>query len=144
MRKVSRERGLRRLLHLANKLDRLPAQRFYYGKWVGDGWQGRPDLSCGTTGCALGWAATVRSWGLRLRRYGSGAYVGLKGREYSPIYSPNTTSLNSAEVAFGITHDEAYRLFIPGLDADALGPDATAGMVAAHIRRFVAEAGAAA
>lgn len=62
--------GNRRLLKLADKLDSLPPARFKYSSWVGDDWKGKPDLSCGTTACAIGWGTTMPV----LRRAGLGLY----------------------------------------------------------------------
>lgn len=50
------EQGRKNLEELADFLSKLPEERFDYSSWVGAGWQGKPDLSCGTTACALGWA----------------------------------------------------------------------------------------
>lgn len=61
--------GNRRLLKLAQFLKTVPAERFNMGVWVGDDWKGDPDLSCGTSACALGWATVIpefRRLGLRL------------------------------------------------------------------------------
>lgn len=60
-----------RLLKLADFLETVPPKRFRFSSWVGDDWQGREDLSCGTTACAVGWASTIpafRKLGLRLKR----------------------------------------------------------------------------
>lgn len=51
--------GAKRLLKLAEFLKTVPAKRFDYNSWVGEDWKGSPDLSCGTTACALGWATQV-------------------------------------------------------------------------------------
>lgn len=56
---TTKHTGNKRLLKLAEFLDRLPPKRFDYSIWVGEDWQGAQDLSCGTTGCALGWAAAM-------------------------------------------------------------------------------------
>lgn len=42
-----------RLLKLAAFLDTVPPERFKYDTWAGEDWKGKPDLSCGTTACAL-------------------------------------------------------------------------------------------
>lgn len=51
-------------------IERVDPDRFYFATWVGEDWQGAQDLSCGTTGCAVGWAATFpefRDQGLALQ-----------------------------------------------------------------------------
>ncbi len=61
----------RRLLKLADFLESLPRNRFCLERWVGRGWEGKPDLSCGTTACALGWATTIpefRKLGVRMKK----------------------------------------------------------------------------
>ncbi len=60
----------RRLLKLAEFLEKVPRKRFDYASWVGDDWGGKQDLSCGTTACAMGWACTIPSFrkaGLKLK-----------------------------------------------------------------------------
>lgn len=111
----------RRLNVLARKLDTVPEVRFNYRRWVGSDWRGKPDLSCGTTACALGWATTIPEFvalGLRLGCDAEGeGYVHMEG-------------------------EAADFLFIPGeyLDGD-LSPNgyATASDVADHIRSFIAK-----
>lgn len=77
----------KRLLKLADFLEKLPRKRFDYATWVGDTWDGTPlqSESCGTTACALGWAATMplfRRLGASLKKYTDyeGGFVCFKGR----------------------------------------------------------------
>ena len=104
----------RRLLALANKLDTVPRKQFNICKWVGHDWKGKPDLSCGTVACAMGWATTMplfRKLGLRLDlapdpavwadvviKTKSGVYVARDGYE-------------SARTLFDIDDDTATSLF---------------------------------
>ena len=123
----------------------LPPERFDYGSWVGAKWKDAQDLSCGTTACALGWAATLpscRQEGLRLGRdrFGDGT-VHLEGEDPR---KGGTGSIAAACKVFGIDEEEAEFLFMPstGLGDEEdhpLSPDQNAGAarVAAHIRRFV-------
>jgi hypothetical protein len=63
--------GNERLIKLAKFLEELPPKRFNFSRWVGLDWKGSKDLSCGTTACALGWAATMpefRRLGLEIHR----------------------------------------------------------------------------
>jgi len=151
------------LLDLANFLDRLPSNRFDYRRWVGRSWKGRLDLSCGTTACALGWAATIPSIqarGLQLFAWDRGvdivAYIGdsLSSAEAADVDAdPNDLSMRAASRVFEITIKEARFLFIPrsilsdselrvvkGPDGEPMeSPSVLADniMVAAHIRRFL-------
>lgn len=48
--------------------------RFNMNRFVGDNWEGKPDLSCGTSACAAGWAATIphfRNKGVKLDSMGN-------------------------------------------------------------------------
>lgn len=147
---MNRATSNRRLLKLADFLDALPRKRFNYEVWVGQDWQGAPDLSCGTTACALGWAATMpefRRLGLKLDRSDRDPASGF----IAPWMSGGTVKLPTGEVGeeaaaevFGLTFDEACYLFDPSTDlyyaeSAPLSPDehATAKRVARHIRQFV-------
>lgn len=58
-----------RLKRLADFLQIVPEERFDMQRWVGDDFKGSPDLSCGTSACAVGWATTIpefREAGLHL------------------------------------------------------------------------------
>lgn len=145
---MNRATSDRRLLKLAEFLEALPEGRFYYGDWVGPDWAGKQDLSCGTTACALGWAATMptfRRLGLRLVKndgyYNHGTVVNFRTGSDNPMDA-------GAEV-FGISDDEAAYLFEPGAVLyDEMGEavtdmyvappkSASARLVASHIRAFV-------
>lgn len=132
----------RRLLKLADFLDTLPPERFNYAYWVGHDWDGRPDLSCGTTACALGWATTMptfRRLGLRLSGWGVPILVGMD--------ETRDQAFDVASQVFGITPLESLFLFDFSVDGEddefhgrrSPGEDATAKEVAEHIRRFVRE-----
>lgn len=143
-----------RLLRLAEFLEQLPPERFGFGSWVGSDWKGKPDLSCGTTACALGWATVaLPECGLELRRRQKGDYAWVvlsslpRDVETSYHYTAEAT-----RDALGLSADETELLFTPldydgdDEDSDALDytderlpEDATAQEVAAHIRSFVAK-----
>lgn len=142
----------RRLLKLAIFLEALPRKRFDYSHWVGDDWQGARDLSCGTTGCALGWAATMpefRRLGLRLmcrKRWNGGLHGYADLEALGPLDARGSTtdrSLIAAASVFGLLATEARYVFLPEhSDCGGNLPDAPTGratpkQVAAHIRRFV-------
>lgn len=137
-------KGNERLLELADFLQRkVPAKRFDYRHWVGYSWKGKQDLSCGTTACALGWAATMpkfRRLGLRLERRGVDPLlqhlVVLKGTDLN--------GTDAAERIFYLDSEEADFLFTPGYDRDP-GENQTTSwegrstprLVAKKIRQFV-------
>ena len=126
----------RRLLKLAAFLRTLPRDRFDYKRWVGADWKGKQDLSCGTTACALGWAATIpafRRLGLRLRKipgwdYSNGEVVFGKGKDIP-------RDLDAARALFGLNYDEAYLLFAPAEDGSEA--NATPKYVARKIEKLV-------
>jgi hypothetical protein len=83
---------LRKLAALANFLDDLPHRRFYMPGWVSED---ATATSCGTAGCACGWAATVyagEGWiiddGVVCfgRRYGALAFAGFFGIDFKLAY----------------------------------------------------------
>jgi len=129
----------RRLLALADLLQKLPPKRFDYSHWVGDDWKGKQDLSCGTTACAFGWATTMPS----LRR------LGLVLHKSEVTLHKNGGYLFPSEAAkevFGLSYAEFEYLFVPYSERDlpkyklpvSYIPDsASAKTVAAHIRNFV-------
>ena len=135
---ISKKVRAERLLKLAEFLEALPRKRFDYGKFIGEDWQGAPDLSCGTTACALGWAATMPEF----RRLGlcvveSGPYTNLGTVK---DLKTGETEESAALRIFGLDYHQADWLFIPGFDDEKQRPNAraTAKAVAKHIRRFVA------
>lgn len=148
----------KRLLKLAEFLERLPRKRFNYATWVGDDWEGKPNLSCGTAACALGWATTIpslRRAGLRLDRggvFGSIGYVTLARATKATraaVLRGEFPSCAAAAHVFDITEDEATFLFVPLSVPLATrehlperpGVKATPKRVARHIRDFVKRGG---
>lgn len=133
-----------RLLRLAAFLDTLPPERFDYRTWVGRDWQGKADLSCGTTACALGWAMTLPDMGVPPATpiYGcdGAAVAGWFDKQGIRLYETVVASR-----AFDIAADEAEFLFFPGGVCEcsecsvSLRPkaDASAKEVATHIRAFI-------
>jgi hypothetical protein len=144
-----------RLLKLAGLLDTVPKDRFNLSRWVGDGWKGHADLSCGAPACSLGWATTVpefQALGMNLgtltRPDGSKWFtVGLIGESHDTLSAPK-----AAAHVFGVNQEEFDFLFIPqdenddneeynefGLDmygAESLQRDCTPKEAAEHIRHF--------
>lgn len=132
------------LLILASFLDTLPPERWNFRHIVGTDWQGLPDLSCGTTACAFGWASTIpeiQAAGMRMikRRLG-----------YAWELSPGNTTTIGTEVGqqvFGLSEEDWDYLFQYRLDDEydeddqiryqaCLPKDATAKDVANRIREF--------
>jgi hypothetical protein len=126
----------RRLLKLAAFLEKLPTERFNYQFWVGKDWEGKADLSCGTTACALGWATTMpefRRLGLQLVKLNS---------NYAFVVSARTgaSAFGAAQEIFGLDQDESAYLFSPGIlyhGEESPPRTATPREVASHIRDFV-------
>jgi hypothetical protein len=130
--------GKRRLLALANLLYNMKPNRFDYTRWVGGNWGGKPELSCGTSACALGWATTMpplRKLGLRLRKTQfDEPWVALSG--YRTLHlNLIDTSIRNASVVFGISTEDAEELFLDVRAGGGVAPSAK--FVAASIRRFV-------
>lgn len=125
-----------RLLKLAKFLRELPPKRFNYGTWVGYGWLGRTDLSCGTTACALGWAFAMPEFNklgfsLGYDKYRNIAFTspGFGGKDWS----------DGAKELFGLSYRQAAYLF-SGVNSHLanIDPgDVTTKQVANHIVRFV-------
>ncbi len=133
----------RRLLLLADFLEKLPPERFDFNRWVGWNWRGAPDISCGASACALGWATTIpelHEAGLRLsidRVEGIGVIHLASDVDFEFSDGPPRAS----RVVFGLSSREHERLFLPytGIDDEngRLSREASAKQVADHIRQFV-------
>lgn len=113
---ISKNRVYRkRLLFLADFLEQLPKKNFNYGEWY------KKD-HCGTTGCALGWAATLprfKKLGLHLHKdkyYGRMPVCKGEYREYA------------AMGIFGLTAGEAEYLFVPMNSRNSSAVDTTYGL----------------
>ncbi len=128
-----------RLYLLADFLEKLPPSRFDFAVWVGSNWKGKPDLSCGTTACALGWAATIpefRKLGLGLNKNRYGAPFLLNGTAASPF--------TVGHEIFGLDGNAVQTLFHPQDDESqeyGLPDDSTPAQVANQIREFVDNCG---
>jgi len=127
-----------RLLRLAKFLRTLPDCRFDFKEWVGRDWDGKPDLSCGTTACALGWAAAMpefRALGFGIEVYGDRGWVNF-------VHDGNRVGPDGfAGLLFDLSSKEHRFLFYSGnvnsKEEWSPGDDATASEVAEHILRFV-------
>ena len=147
-----------RLTLLTTELRKWPCEQFNFGVWVDDDWKGKPDLSCGTSACALGVATTIpvfQALGLKLTKdkYGIG-YVIIDGKP--PVIDGRdtlllSTSLESAMTIFELTLAEARYLFVPDQEPCELffseqvieslesspNDEASPTEVANHIERYI-------
>lgn len=132
----------KRLLKLADFLEKLPKEKFDYGVVVcGDGTLPNKELTCGSVGCAIGWTPVAlpkaAEYCGKTKGYSQTYYdvrpKGAVGRGWSHAQA-------GAEI-FGIDRRDALALFTPGsqwrINEEDLGSDATPKQVAALIRRFV-------
>ncbi len=90
-----RRTKLLKLARLANFLDDLPHNRFHMPDWVSENCTA---TSCGTAGCACGWAATVyakEGWTIK----------GEKGCWW-PSFQGNGSPWNSFSCFFGLDRDQ--------------------------------------
>jgi hypothetical protein len=153
--KITTAVSKRRLLALAEFLRKLPPKRFEFGVEVSDAWQGKADLSCGATACAMGWSTTMpifRRLGVRLSEDGS--VIIMRKNSIRNSIRGTWGYVSVAEEIFGIPYDDAEWLFTPGLQrhkfnqwgqlsklpgAGMVSPDmnASAKEVATHIERYV-------
>lgn len=111
-------------------------KRFDYSQWVGKNWQGKTDLSCGTTGCALGWAATLPEF----QEAGLHLTVGSrdsKGNAWGSVEYTGGGGCSNGETAgaavLGLEEIEGYYLFIPY----EFEEKATSTYVADKLERFM-------
>lgn len=137
--------GNKRLLKLADFLDKLPKSKFNYEVFIdGNTWKGKPDLSCGTQACAMGWAASLPTF----KRLGAGItvdkYSSTNGRLF-PRATWKGQGIDWYELGaklFYITLEESEGLFTPGYDVPGIdglcmvGGGATPKQVANKIRAF--------
>lgn len=131
-----------RILFLADFLDTLPVEKFDYGRWVGEDWQGAADLSCGTKACAAGWATTLQVFqdlGLILCHL---CYdVHLKDDKCFSLDKDFAYASDRALMqVFDITDAQVLDLFYPNIySEDQPNQGATPQKVAAYFRRYIQE-----
>lgn len=137
----------KRLLKLADFLDKLPKEKFNFGLIAEVG--NKPMLEalkagrqrCGTTACAIGWMPAVFPrqvcW-VGAEKSGEILEVGFRAMT---IDTYPATNFGVAEQFFGLTSEESGLLFNPGETEDSLGDEATPKQVAGTIRKFVRKAG---
>lgn len=134
--------GKRRLLKLADFLEQLPRKALKMETWVASRTGEPPSVSepkCGTTACALGWAAVIpgfRRAGLRLAGMGVSLHHG--GHEYVPMYE-GYSGFSAGAKFFGMSLGASDHLF--GADSYPGDPSKTTPKaVAKRIRKLVADA----
>lgn len=90
--------------------DEVKDARFNLATWVGcesAPWRGMQDLSCGTTACAMGWAATIPSFqalGLHLK-------VMFSNSKFGVIAYDGTDHFQAAAKFMDLSSDDAEFLF---------------------------------
>jgi hypothetical protein len=107
---MDRSESNRRLKVLAAYLRTVPESQFDLGSWVGEDWKGKPDLSCGTTACAVGWATTIPEFqqlGLRLYRSDPEYDMNEASPEFEGLHS-----FTAVSCFFGIDVDKVNYLFM--------------------------------
>jgi hypothetical protein len=128
-----------RLEKLYNFLGTIKPKKFYWGEWaMNKGYTDKaPDMNvCGTTACALGWAASMpefRKRGLKLVWYESNklGWVELRTKN-------SDDDLDSEEAGaefFGLTNAEADELFIPNFTQGE--DEMTLGQYRKRLRKFI-------
>jgi hypothetical protein len=130
----------KRLLKLADFLDRMPREKFDFAQIVEQ--RGLPmrkalqagKTRCGTVGCAIGWMPAAFPRGLRWAG-NSDVFPDVVLRRDESL-----TDFDAAVEWFGITRAEADVLFVPGAKRwgySGLRETASAKDVARHIRQWV-------
>ena len=135
----------KRLLKLADFLDKLPPEKFDFDKIVYGSELPNKTLSCGSVGCAIGWCPVVFPRLVMYEQYDTDSDSGIRVKHRISGYD-NYRYI--ARELFGVNpHREAFALFSPGWDGDMerevlglpdIGSDATPKQVAKNIRKFVA------
>lgn len=139
MKPITQAESRKRLMMIERKTRHVKPDKFWFGSWVGYGWGGKPDLSCGTTACAVGWATTIpylRKRGLHLIKLPT-------TKSGWPTILPNVDTFTSGMqhlegVAkfLGLTIEEYKYLFTNSMHG-SLSVDATNIQVANHLREFI-------
>jgi len=113
---------INRLEKLYTFLGTVKPKKFNFGSWANSE-SGKPDVNvCGTTACALGWAASMpefRKRGLKLVWEKFDGELEAEVRLHTSDSDPNwpLSGEDAGAVFFGLTYREACYLFIPADDA---------------------------
>ena len=106
---VSKTIGLNRILKLADFVEQRPRARFDFSIIVGDDWKLDTNWSCGTSGCALGWATVMplfRKLGLHIDEASRQVVL-------AESYSGYASWEDIGEQIFGVNLKVMYALFQP-------------------------------
>lgn len=142
----------KRLLKLADFLDKLPRKKFNFTEVVSGKETPNKTLTCGSQACAIGWCPVVFP---RLTEYhatlgwpitSSFLVVKMKGWNFSGGSISSIEQVGRA--LFGLSSPEAYALFVPSrgewqcvearrLGLKPLGGEATPKQVAWNMRKLV-------
>lgn len=129
----------KRLLKLADFLDKLPVEKFDYSIIAKEA--GLPmkealakgPVSCGSVACAIGWMPAVFPRSIKWEK------ASMVDKTLYVVDKAGRLNFNAAAEWFGIElFSTARKLFDPA--CNRLGLNATPQAVAAHIRRFVSNA----
>jgi hypothetical protein len=138
---ITRAESYKRLKMIERKTRQVRPERFHFAQWAGTNWQGKPDLSCGTNACSIGWATTIpylRKHGLHLTL---STEYGTEGRPWPTVLSGvhNNENHNDSILDFlGLTEEEFDYLFVPFNGKDtALPTSATNIEVADRLQGFL-------
>jgi len=107
MERVTTKESISRLKHLVSVLKKVPEKKFNMYTW---GYK----EACGTTACALGWAAQDKEF--KKKGLVSSWYDEAGGIKALSIYLKDNTwasTLESGQFFFGLTQAQANKLFTP-------------------------------
>ena len=121
------------LLRLARKLESLKPRQFDYNRWSAPNHKEDDRYSCGSVGCALGWAVTIPSIA-KAGLFMLGHWPASQRKDRDPALGAV-----AACSVFGISQGEACALFLPQDSGLPNAEYATPKQVAKHIRRFVSD-----
>ena len=122
--------NVKRLLKLADGLEKVPKEVFDYDRWVSITSKlsspKKTTFDCGFKGCAIGWAPVFFP------------KSGFKIVNFVPYYK-GETDVDAIQDFFDITYEEVYDLFVFPHSYKNEVPHTTPKMVARAIRKFVKE-----
>lgn len=124
--------GKRRLLKLADFLEKLPPRKFAMRTWATAAKEGRP--SCGTAACALGWATAIPAF------YKAGLYLHPTPERLFHQYEPRIgrrRQISAGAFFFKLSRKQALELFAPA-DTERLSGKHGQKVVIKRIRALVA------
>jgi hypothetical protein len=139
METITRAESRKRLMMIERKTRHVNPKKFWFGSWVASTWQGKPDLSCGTTACSIGWATTIpylQQRGLRLIRIPANRVGWPTTLETNNGFTTGIEHLQSVADFLGLTLDE-YKYLFTSSGSGSLPVNATNVQVADLLRNFI-------